>query len=105
MTLIGRHFRGKSYIRLRGQAAYRPRFPATPNIQALRSGTTSGYVSQYATHHSPILSLLIIQQWEDEDVLAEGISRLAVVIRKMLDEDHGATTMTSATPGTAKDFW
>lgn len=45
------------------------------------------------------------QQWEDEDVLAEGISRLAAVIRKMLDEDNRATIMTSATEGLAKDFW
>lgn len=49
--------------------------------------------------------------WEDEDVLAEGISRLARVIRTLQSEqqDGGAQaaqlSMRSAGEASAKDFW
>jgi hypothetical protein len=49
--------------------------------------------------------------WEDEDVLAEGIERLARVIRTLQREqqDGGAqsaqSSMQHVTEGSAKDFW
>jgi hypothetical protein len=48
---------------------------------------------------------LILGQWEDEDMLAEGISRLAVVISKMQDESYEHVSKPVATEGQAKDFW
>lgn len=43
--------------------------------------------------------------WEDEDMLAEGISRLATVISKMLDDSYEHIDKPGATEGQAKDFW
>jgi polyphosphate kinase len=44
-------------------------------------------------------------QWEDEDVLAEGISRLATVISKMQDESYEHVAKPVATEAQAKTFW
>ncbi|CAI6336357.1 unnamed protein product [Periconia digitata] len=46
--------------------------------------------------------------WEDEDMLAEGMQRLARVIRKLQAEQDGHQQVTSdatATEDSAKDFW
>ena len=48
---------------------------------------------------------LIYAQWENEDMLAEGISRLATVISKMLDDSYEHVDKAGATEGQAKDFW
>jgi len=47
----------------------------------------------------------MLRKWEDEDMLAEGISRLAVVIRKMQGETSEQVTKPAATKGQEKDFW
>jgi hypothetical protein len=45
--------------------------------------------------------------WEDEDMLAEGIERLAHVIRTLQDEQawNIQLSMQPATETSAKDFW
>ncbi|KAH8708441.1 pyridoxal phosphate-dependent transferase [Phaeosphaeriaceae sp. PMI808] len=43
--------------------------------------------------------------WEDEDMLAEGISRLATLIRKMQKEANDDGSGPVATEGVAKEFW
>ncbi|KAH7066832.1 pyridoxal phosphate-dependent transferase [Paraphoma chrysanthemicola] len=43
--------------------------------------------------------------WEDEDVLAEGISRLAAVIRRMQAASNNTGAKSAATEGQAKNFW
>ena len=49
--------------------------------------------------------ILISAQWEDEDMLAEGVSRLATVISKMLDDSYEHVDKAGAIEGQAKDFW
>jgi hypothetical protein len=48
---------------------------------------------------------LTFYQWEDEDMLAEGISRLAAVISKIQDESYEHVSKPVATEAQAKDFW
>ncbi|KAJ4373194.1 Valine--pyruvate aminotransferase [Neocucurbitaria cava] len=45
--------------------------------------------------------------WEDEEMLAEGIERLALVIRRMQDEEATGSSkhQVAAAEGDAKDFW
>jgi hypothetical protein len=49
--------------------------------------------------------------WEDEDVLGEGVERLAQVIRTLQSEQHdgGAgpaqSSMQHGTEASAKEFW
>ncbi|PVH96705.1 PLP-dependent transferase [Periconia macrospinosa] len=56
-------------------------------------------------------ALRVCFAWEEEDMLAEGIRRLARVIRKIQAEQNGseknpeATSTATATEETAKDFW
>jgi hypothetical protein len=52
--------------------------------------------------------LLTLYQWEDEDMLAEGIERLATIITRMLHEEtNGGDPAQSATAPQedAKDLW
>jgi hypothetical protein len=44
-------------------------------------------------------------QWEDENMLAEGISRLAAVIRRMQADSNEGGAKPGATEGQAKNFW
>jgi len=51
---------------------------------------------------------LTSNQWEDEDMLAEGIERLGQVIRRMLDEEVVSDDNAQLTPTTdadTKNFW